>query len=335
MPLIGCIRDPDLKRPWVRAHCLCYEKHGLQKFQMVSRCFIAKTTQVALFATTLFSASAAMAAYPVSSGPTFPPDSFNYQYCEVLLQVPNSTSGLPVFNTTGFGGDCPNYSALTEQAILASYNATYPAGNPYGLPSGAYAIILDWPRNWIYNQGVSAPTGATESLVLDVPYPNVPGAPTTTFGFAGFNTNISGLAYVPSNVVRNATWTYYANNQIFQLLDPSDNLYVMQSYARFIDPDLTYENLQDVAYMNSQLDLPDGWSYSTAQLAQQFDNISEGNAILMQDALGNSYMKVDPTLSSLPVVTPAEVPGPLPILGVGIAFRFSRRLRARIKKAAD
>ena len=148
----------------------------------------------------------------------------------------------------------------------------------------------------------------------------------------GFNANISGLAYTPSNVARDATWTYFANNLIFQLLDPSGNLYVMQSYARFIDPNLTYENLQDVAYMNGQLDLPEDWSYSVAQLAQQFDNISEGNAILLQDDLGNSYMMVDPTLSSLPVTTP--VPGPLPIFGVGMAFGFSRRLRARIKKAA-
>ena len=255
---------------------------------------------------------------------------FNYQYCEVLLQVPNSPSGLPVFNTTGYNA-CPNYSTLTGQAIINSYNATYPAGNPYGLPSGATGFILDWPRNWVYNQGFSAPTGATESLVLDVPYPNVSGAPTTTFGFAAFNTNTTGLAYVPSNVVRDATWTYFANNLIFQLLDPSGDLYVMQSYARFIDPALSYENLQDVAYMTSKMGLPPGWSYSVAQLLQQFDNNSEGNAILVQDALGNSYMQVDPTLSTYPVVT---TPGPIPIFGAGIAFGFSRRLRVRIKKAA-
>ena len=256
---------------------------------------------------------------------------FNYQYCEVLLDVPTSASGFPVFNTTGYN-TCPNYSTLTGQAIINSYNATYYPGNPYGLPSGATGFILDWPRNWIYDQAVEGvPPGTTTYLILDVPNSSS-GVPDTTFGFVGFNSDISGLAYIPSNVIRDATWTYFANNLIFQLLDPSGNLYVMQSYARFIDPNLTYENLQDVAYMTSLLDLPTGWSYSTAQLAQQFDNISEGDAILVQDDLGNSYMMVDPTLSSLPVTTP--VPGPLPIFGVGMAFGFSRRLRARIKKAA-
>jgi hypothetical protein len=190
---------------------------------------------------------------------------------------------------------------------------------------------LDWPRYWIYDQAVEGvPLGTSTYFVLDVPSSSQ-GVPDTTFGFVGFSSNISGLAYVPSNVVRDATWTYSADNLIFQLLDPSDNLYVMQSYARFIDPDLAYENLQDVDYMTSEMGLPAGWSYSVAQLAQQFDNNSQGNAILVQDALGNSYMQVDPALSKYPVVTN---PGPMPIFGAGMAFGFARRLRARIKKAA-
>jgi hypothetical protein len=298
---------------------------------MVKIKIAAQASWGALFAASVFSASTAMAAYPVSSGPTYPPDMFNYQYCEVLLQVPGSSSGLPIFNTTGYN-TCPYYSTLTGQAIIDSYNATYYPGNPYGLPSGATDFILDWPRNWIYDQAVEGvPPGTSQYLVLDVPEPN---GPTTTFGFVGFNTNISGLDYTPSNVVRDATWTYFTNNLIFQLLDPSGNLYVMQSYARFVDPNLTYENLQDVAYMTGELDLPAGWNYSVEQLTQEFDNISAGNAVLVQDTLGNSYMMVDPSLSDLPVTKPySNVPAPMPIFGIGMALGFSRRLRARIKKA--
>ena len=160
--------------------------------------------------------------------------------------------------------------------------------------------------------------------------------PDTTFGFAAFNANIGGLAYVPSSVARNATWTYYANNLIFELLDPSGNLYVMQSYGRFVDPSLTYEDLQDVDYITSLLDLPTGWSYSVQQLVQELENISAGSVILIQDNLGNSYVQVDTSLSALPVAKPySNVPGPMPIFGVGMAFGFSRRLRARIKKASD
>jgi len=153
---------------------------------------------------------------------------FDYQYCEVLLDVPTSASGFPVFNTTGYD-DCPNYSTLTGQAVIASYNATYYPGNPYGLPSGATGFILDWPRNWIYDEAVEGiPPGTSTYLILNVPSSSQ-GVPDTTFGFVGFNPDISGLAYIPSSVARDATWTYYANKQIFQLLDPSGNLYVMQS----------------------------------------------------------------------------------------------------------
>jgi len=308
-------------------------KVRFSKLQMARHYFADKATQVALFATTLFSASAGLAAYPVSSGPTPQSDLYNSQYCEVLLKVPSSASGLPVFNTTGYD-TCPYYSTLTGQAVVKAYNDIYIAGNSYGLPAGATGFIVDWPRNWVYDTAAEdVPPGTTQYLILDVPGP---GVPDTTFGFVGFNTDISGLPYVTSNVVRNATWTYNANNLIYQLLDPSGNLYVMQSYARFIDASLTINDLKNAGYMTSLLALPTGWSYSVAQLTQQFNNVSQGNAILVQDALGNSYMGVDPSLSALPIATPYNqpAPGPMPIFGAGMAFGFSRRLRARIKSAS-
>lgn len=300
---------------------------------MARPAFVAKATQVALFATTLFSASSALAAYPVSNGPTPVSDLYDFQYCEVLLNVPSSTSGKPVFNTTGYD-NCSNYSTLTAKAIVKAYNDIYTVGNSYGLPAGAVGILQDWPRNWVYDSASEEiPPGTSEYLILDVPGEDVPD---TTFGFVGFNTNISGDPYVPSNVQRIATWTYNSGNLIYQLTDPEGNFYVMQSYARFIDPDLNIEDLQDVPYMKSVMGLPEGWDYSVAQLTQEFENISDGDAVLIQDGLGDSYMQVVPGSSSFPVTIPytASVPGPVPIFGVGIAFGFSRRLRARIKSAS-
>jgi hypothetical protein len=252
----------------------------------------------------------------------------NYQYCETIVEVPAAPSGQtqPVFNTTGYN-NCPNYANLQAQDIVNSYNLTYYDGNPYGLPSGATSLKLNWPRNWVYSQAVEAiPPGTTTYLNLF--------ADSTMWGFVGFNTGTSiGTPYTQSFVVRDATWTYNVNSLIFELLDPAGNLYVMQSYARFIDPSLTYDDLQNASFMASVLGLPSGWSYSIKQLTQQFDNVSTGNAIIVNDMLGNSYMMVDPALSSLPVGIPYSVPGPVPIFGVGMALGFSRRLRFRIKKA--
>jgi haloalkane dehalogenase len=290
--------------------------------------------RAALITASLCSASSALAAYPVSPGPTYPPDMLNYQYCETVIQVPTAPLGQtqPVFNTTGYD-NCANYSALVPQDIVNSYNSTFYPGNPYGLPSGATSLIVNWPRNWVYDQAVEAiPPGTTQYLNLDVPEPNVP---VTTFGFVGFNTGTSlGAPYVQSFVVRDATWTYYPNSLIYKLLDPSGNIYVMQSYARFENPSLTLSDLKNAAYMSSLIDMPPGWSYSVEVLTQQFDNVSTGNAVIVNDKLANSYMMVNTTLSNLPVGTPYSVPGPLPVLGAGMAFGVSRRLRIRIKEAS-
>ena len=294
--------------------------------------FVGQAGRSVLFAASVVSASSALAAYPVSPGPTYPPDMLNYQYCETIIQVPTAPSGQtqPVFNTTGYD-DCPNYSALVPQDVVDSYNSTFYPGNPYGLPSGATSLIVNWPRNWVYDKAVEGiPPGTTQYLNLDVPEPNVP---VTTFGFVGFNTGSSlGAPYVQSFVVRDATWTYYTNSLIYKLLDPSGNVYVMQSYARFENSNLTLNDLKNATYMTSLMGMPPGWSYSVEVLTQPFDNVSTGNAIVIQDKLANSYMMVNTSLSSLPVGTPYNVPGPLPVVGAGMALGLSRRLRARIRK---
>ncbi len=109
----------------------------------------------------------------------------------------------------------------------------------------------------------------------------------------------------------------------------------MQSYAQFIDTSLTYADLQDMSYMVPRLDLPTGWIYQVLELTQEFDNIANNDAQVLQDKLGNSYMLAKPQDSTLPVGTirATSVPGPLPIFGAGMAFGFSRRLRTRIKKS--
>lgn len=72
------------------------------------------------------------------------------------------------------------FNQVIQQA-LANYNATYYPGNPYGLPSGATGFILDWPRNWIYDEAVEGiPPGTSTYLILDVPSSSQ-GVPDTTF----------------------------------------------------------------------------------------------------------------------------------------------------------
>lgn len=52
-------------------------------------------------------------------------------------------------------------------------------------------------------------------------------------------------------------------------------------------------------------------------------------------ATGNSAVSTaNNFFSQRPVEAPGDVPGPLPILGAGMAFGFSRRLRSRVKASS-
>ena len=61
----------------------------------------------------------------------------------------------------------------------------------------------------------------------------------------------------------------------------------MQTYSQTVDPDLT---LDDLANLASRLALPDGWSYRTRTLDQplRVDTTTE-KASVLQDDLANSY----------------------------------------------
>jgi len=251
----------------------------------------------------------------------------DYQYCEYLVNIPTQppATDRPIFNTTGWN-PC-NGQTLNPTDIVSDYNTQYPAGNPTVLPNGATSVTVNYPRAWVYDDAIQATPDTNLYLISGG----------VTAGFGGFNTSPSQGIYSPGLVGRTTTWIYDANTLIFQLIDPSGNNYVMQSYAQFIDTSLTYADLQDIAYMAPRLDLPTGWTYQVLELAQEFDNIANNDAQVLQDKLGNSYMLANPVDSSQPVGTirASSVPGPLPIFGAGMAFGFSRRLRARIKKAAD
>ena len=227
------------------------------------------------------------------AGPPVPPNSRDWPYCEFLIHVPSAPSGqtLPVFNSSGYCAS-RDWQVLNTNDIIANYNAQYPAGNPTVLSTGGASVIVDWPRAWVFDRGVE--TTPNSDLIL---FSNG-----LAFGFVGFNTGTPGSsAYTPSSVLRNAVFSYDANDLIYQLTSPSGEVYVMQSYASFVDTSLTYIKLIDKQYMEKKIKLPAGWSYDVKVLTQGFDNVSTGNATIIQDAIGNSYMKVDLALSFPPV----------------------------------
>lgn len=194
------------------------------------------------------------------------------RYCEV---VPTYRQGLrlrtEIWNTLGLN-DCPadEWAALDAAALQADL--------------GAVNLRLNGPRYWVLDE-IGALGGVTAS------------GESQTFGTletvlrAVLETNIRGdlvgtEAYATMTVQRDTRYVFYAGELIYTLTDPDGNRYVMQSYAQIIDPDLTIDDLTDLA---DRLTLPEGWTYAAIRLDADLILISFGETTIVQDDLLNTY----------------------------------------------
>ena len=96
------------------------------------------------------------------------------------------------------------------------------------------------------------------------------------------------LFYQSTIVHRNTTWIYKAGSPVYELISPSGELYVMQSYAQIVNPKLS---MADLASLEQQLQLPKGWSYRTRLITEDLHLVAKGTAYVLQDNLLNSYQR--------------------------------------------
>ena len=62
----------------------------------------------------------------------------------------------------------------------------------------------------------------------------------------------------------------------------------MQSHSRIIDADLEIESLSS---LGERLELPEGWTFSTRVLDEDYYLVSDGKAFVIQDDLANTYQR--------------------------------------------
>lgn len=96
--------------------------------------------------------------------------------------------------------------------------------------------------------------------------------------------------YQASEVTRNTTFIYHKGTQVYELIDPKGNSYIMQSYALIVDPTLKES---DLASLGNRLKLPKGWKYQVRTLDKDLNVRAWGKACVIQDELKNSYQRVD------------------------------------------
>lgn len=197
----------------------------------------------------------------------------NVRYCEIIpVTRKGGTLTSWVYNTLGLN-DCPaaEWDALTEDEVNKEY--------------GSVAAKLNGPRYWVIDKLVGS--GSTISG--------------ETFNFGGIEMSLRATLetrlregtvgdefYVPNEVQRDTVYTYQAGKPVYELTSPEGDVYIMQSYARIADKDLT---LDDLASLGSKLSLPDGWTYSTRTLEEDFELVTTGLAYVINDDLYNSYQR--------------------------------------------
>ncbi len=197
----------------------------------------------------------------------------NVRYCEI---IPVTRKGLKltswVYNTLGLN-DCPaaEWEALTEEQVNEEF--------------GSVAAKLNGPRYWVIDKLVgSGSTAAGE-----------------TFTFGGIEMalrakletklregTVGEQFYVPNEVQRETVYTYMAGKPVYELTSPEGDVYIMQSYAQIKDKNLT---IDDLASLGSRLSLPEGWTYSTRTLDEDYELVTTGLAYVINDDLYNSYQR--------------------------------------------
>jgi len=194
------------------------------------------------------------------------------RYCEVLLVtvVPTGLTAT-VYNTFPLNDCPPGEWAAMDAASIASAN-----GVPYA--------VLNGPRYWLMDSIAKQRTG-TEVV--------------KTFGgmamieeatvVLGTSVAAAQVPYNPHTVSRQAAFTFHRGRQVYELVDPSGAVWVMQTYSQIKDPTLSQADLPGLA---SRLTLPTGWTYRVRTLTAPLVVATAARAAqVLQDNLENSYSK--------------------------------------------
>ncbi|HKC62852.1 MAG TPA: hypothetical protein VKB86_04410 [Pyrinomonadaceae bacterium] len=197
----------------------------------------------------------------------------NVRYCEVIpVTRDGRTLTSWVYNTLGLN-DCPaaEWDALTEDEVNEEY--------------GSIAAKLNGPRYWVIDKLEASGSTTTGE----------------TFTFGGIEMalrakletklregTVGEQFYVPNEVQRDTVYTYMAGESVYELTSPEGDVYIMQSYAQIKDKNLT---IDDLPSLGSRLSLPEGWTYSTRTLDEDYELVTDGLAYVINDDLYNSYQR--------------------------------------------
>lgn len=148
---------------------------------------------------------------------------------------------------------------------------------------GALGIKMNGPRHWVLD-GFGNKTAHIEPVIRD--FNGLPMRRIATVEFKPGNK--PGIApYEERHVNRGAVFFWDAGTQVYELVRPDGEAYVMQALCTAVDASISIDTL---ANLGNRLQMPSGWSYRTRILdADLVVDTSDHLATVVQDEFENTY----------------------------------------------
>lgn len=215
---------------------------------------------------------AALAATPAATPTAADASIRDLRYCEVLPTYRDGdTLRTEVWNTMGLN-DCPAdaWAALDADTLKDEL--------------GTVQVMLNGPRYWLMDGIV--PLGEATATGKRADFGGIPMELRATLETPVGAAQPGSQPYTETTVLRETRYVFAAGQPVFTLTAPDGRVYVMQTYAQIVDPELDIENLPE---LGSRLQLPDGWRYEPVTPDADLVLEADGEATVVQDDLLNTY----------------------------------------------
>jgi len=194
-------------------------------------------------------------------------DVFGKRYGEVLLVHIEESGPMATVYCSFPLNDCPQelWDKLDAQAIAAE--------------NGAVAARLNGPRHWLMSSIEKVSAGAPVRKTFG----GIEMLRQATVQMA----TVNPAPYSVNKVNRHTVFTFDAGREIYELIDPEGQRWVMQTWSQTVDRTLALADLPGLAH---RLSPPAGWRYEarTPASAVRVDTTAV-EACVIQDDLANSY----------------------------------------------
>lgn len=194
-----------------------------------------------------------------------------YRFCEVRLitGAGQDTAIANIWNTTGACDPTPEvFEALDADAVAREHGAVRAWLNP--IRQCLFGRLDVWEVGDDRTFGGISGTWTSAASAADGPKTPVQGSYDTRY------------------VYRNHTVTFDAGTEVYLLVEPDGEVFVMQ----YADPTLSEH---DLAHLAGRLDLPEGWGFRAEMLDEDLEVSSSKNnlAHVLSDNLDNVYQGSD------------------------------------------